>query len=429
MNVLIIGSGGREHVLAWKLSQSKLLAKLYCAPGSTAISEIAECVDIDIKKFNLIAKFCKEKKIDTVVVGPEAPLAGGIADFLSAYNVDVFGPSKSATKLESSKVFAKHFMMRHNIPTAKFNVLADAKSAFSEIEELSLPVVLKADGLAGGKGVKICKTASDAEKTITDYMKNKIFGNAGTTIVAEEFLRGKEVSVMAVCDGKNYVLLPTSRDHKPLLDGNEGPNTGGMGAYSNPTDLTKSVMQEVKTKIFDRLIKGLQKENIPYCGVIYAGLMLTDDGPKVIEFNCRFGDPETQVILPLLRSDLLELISACFSKKLKNFELETCYGECVCVVLASKGYPSSPVKGVKISGIEDAHQMNNIEVFHSGTKKEDGNWVTSGGRVLGITALADDVESARINAYKAVSKIKFDGMQYRKDIASDASQKCNCGKS
>jgi phosphoribosylamine--glycine ligase len=421
MNVLVIGSGGREHALVWRLSQSDRLTTLYCAPGSAAIGKIAKCVDIDIKKFGLIADFCKKNGVEVVVVGPEAPLAGGIADFLSAYNIKVFGPTKQGAKFESSKAFAKHFMMRHNIATAGFNVLTEPESALNEIKNMQLPVVLKADGLASGKGVKICRTMEEAQETIRSYMQDKIFGDAGTTIVAEQFLRGREVSVMSVCDGKNYVVLPPSRDHKPLLDGNLGPNTGGMGAYSNPSDLTPDILKEVKTKIFDRLIKGLQVENISYCGVIYAGLMLTKDGPKVVEFNCRFGDPETQVIMPLIRTDLLELINACLNRKLKKITLETADAQCVCVVLASESYPQKPVTGKIINGIEKADSLDNVMVFHAGTRQENDNWVTSGGRVLGVTALGDDVNLARDRAYKAISEIKFEGMYCRKDIGADVS--------
>jgi len=419
MNVLIVGQGAREHTLAWKVSQSKLLTKLYCAPGSSAISKFAECADIDIKKFDLVAKFCKKNRIETVIVGPEAPLADGIADFLSTHGIKVFGPSKFAARLESSKTFAKHFMTRRGIPTAAFNVLTELKTAQDEIKKMPLPIVLKADGLASGKGVAICQTHSEAEKTVKEYMDSKIFGSAGTTIVAEEFLKGREVSVMAVCDGKNYLLLPASRDHKPLLDGNLGPNTGGMGAYSNPKDLTPEIMQTIKTEIFDKVIKGLQEENIPYCGIIYAGLMLTEKGPKVVEFNCRLGDPETQVILPLIRSDFLEIVNRCLNRQLKNFELDIADGECVCVVLASENYPQKPVTGKVITGIDAVQATDGIEVFHAGTKKEGDKWITAGGRVLGVTAFAVDAETARHKAYKAVSKISFDGMQFRRDIATD----------
>jgi phosphoribosylamine--glycine ligase len=416
MNVLIIGSGGREHALCWKLKQSKKLTRLYAAPGSDAIKNLAECADIDIKNFKAVSGFCKSNKIALVIVGPEAPLAGGICDALIADGIKVFGPCKKGAQIESSKVFAKKLMQKYSIPTAGFTVLTHPNAALEEIEKMKLPIVLKADGLASGKGVRICQTQAEAAQTVKDYMQNKIFAEAGTMIVAEEFLIGREVSVMAVVDGDSYVLLPASRDHKPLLDGNKGPNTGGMGAYSNLPDLTQDILDKIKTEVFDKLMAGFAKENIDYCGIVYAGLMLTDEGPKVVEFNCRLGDPETQVILPILKTDLLEIIIAACERNIKNIKIETFAGSCVCVVLSSEGYPLASVKGKEIIGLDEVSKYPDIMVFHAGTKKQNGDWITSGGRVLGVTALAADIKSARQKAYEAVSKIHFEGIHYRKDI-------------
>lgn len=416
MNVLIIGSGGREHALCWKIARSKKLTRLYIAPGSCAIKKLAECVDIDIKNFPALINFCRQNKIGLVVVGPEAPLAEGIADALTAEGIKVFGPVKKGAQIESSKVFAKKFMQKYNIPTANFSVLTGLNFALDEVKKMQFPVVLKADGLASGKGVKICQIRAEAVQTIKDYMQNKIFGTAGTTIVAEEFLVGREVSVMAAVDGDNYALFPASRDHKPLLDSGKGPNTGGMGAYANPPDFTPEILQSVKTEIFDKLIDGFKAENIDYCGIVYAGLMITKDGPKVVEFNCRFGDPETQVVMPLLKTELIDIFTACTEKNIKNIKIETFEGACVCVVLASGGYPAYYRKGRKIAGLDEVSKYSDIIVFHAGTKKSDTDWITAGGRVLGVTAVASDIKSARKKAYEAVSKIHFDGIHYRKDI-------------
>lgn len=417
MNVLIIGSGGREHALAWKIKQSKKLTRLYVTPGSDAIKTLAECADIDINNFTSLSAFCRENKINLVVVGPEAPLALGIADTLTSEGIKVFGPCKNGAQLESSKVYAKKFMQKYNIPTANFTVLSEPNSALKMIENIKFPLVIKADGLASGKGVRVCHTRAETEQTIKDYMQNKIFGAAGTTIVAEEFLQGREASVMAVVDSENYAFFPTSRDHKQLLDGGRGPNTGGMGAYSNPPDFTADILNKVKKEIFDKLITGLKSEGINYCGVIYAGLMLTKEGPKVVEFNCRFGDPETQVVLPLVKTDIIDIFMACIEKNIKNTKIETFSGNCVCVVLASKGYLGSYEKGKKITGLDEVSKYSDILVFHAGTKKSDGDWITSGGRVLAVTALASDIGAARKKAYEAAGKIHFDGIHYRKDIA------------
>jgi phosphoribosylamine---glycine ligase len=417
MNVLVIGSGGREHAICWKLSKSPRLSKLYCAKGSAGISQVAKCIDIDPKDFEAISRFCSEKNIDMVVVGPELPLANGIADYIRETGVWVFGPSKQGAKLESSKLFAKNFMKSHNIPTAEFNVFNSVEEAREKIKNVKFPVVIKADGLAAGKGVRICSSLEEAQNAITDFMDNRIFGASGDKIVAEEFLTGKEASIMAFCDGNSYCLLPPSRDHKRLNDGNEGPNTGGMGVFSPVSDLSEETLKQIKTEVFDRFIAGIKKENIFYIGVIYAGIMLTEDGPKVLEFNCRFGDPETQAILPLLKTDLLEIMEKCMCCGLEGCSIEVEDSACVSVVLASAGYPEKPETGKLIEGLNNDFGSD-VKVFHAGTKKENDKWMTSGGRVLALSAKGKTIGEAREKAYKAVSKIKFEGVQKRTDIGA-----------
>ena len=411
MKILIVGAGGREHALAWKIAKSPKAGAVYsCVRAAVGGKVIFADGDLS-KKENALA-FCKEKKIDFVVIGPEAPLADGMADLLRENKIPVFGPGKAGARLENSKAFSKNFLVNYNIPTSKAETYNDFASAKKAIEEHVLPVVVKADGLAAGKGVRICLTREDAVNAVVDFMEKKIFGNAGNCVVVEEYLPGVEASVMAFVDGKNYLLLPVSRDHKRLYDKNQGPNTGGMGVYCPVPDFGAKELEFVKREVFDKVIAGLQKEKIDFCGIIYAGLMVTKTGPKVLEFNCRFGDPEAQAVLPLVKTDLLELLMATEQKKLAAARLEVEDGACVCVVLASEGYPDKPISGREITGLDEVKTA----VFHAGTEVRDGKVFTKGGRVLGVTAVGRDLRDAREKAYREIEKIHFDGMQFRKDI-------------
>lgn len=414
MNVLLIGSGGREHALAWKIRQSPQLGKLHAIPGSAAMKSLADCHPIAIDDFERIHACCLAKKIELVVVGPEAPLAGGISDFLTAKGVKVFGPSQKGAMLEASKQFAKEFMGRNSIPTASFSILYSADFAREKIKEnRKYPVVIKADGLAAGKGVRICANEEEALGAVSDFMEKRIFGAAGSKVVMEEFMTGREASVLALVDGSSFLLLPVARDHKRLKDGDEGPNTGGMGAVC-PVEIAAPDLEIIKKEILQRFVDGVKKEQIPFCGVVFAGIIFTPDGPRVLEFNCRFGDPETQAIMPLIKGDLLSLLKACADGKLAGKELEISAQACVSVVLAAGGYPENPEKGKEITGLYKVPA--GALVFHAGTQKLDDGFVTSGGRVLSVTAAGATLEEARRKAYEAVLKINFDGMQYRKDI-------------
>jgi len=418
LNVLILGSGGREHAIAWKCAQSPLLKKLFAAPGSDAIAELAECSPLDIADGAAVGAFCAKKKIDLVIVGPEVPLAHGVADALRTKGLKVFGPSQAAARLESSKAFSKEFMKRHGIPTARFEVFTDSQMARSAAEAKRLPLVLKADGLAAGKGVFVCKTTNEALGAVTELMDQHTLGTAGETVILEDCLTGPELSVLFFCDGKDYRLLPSSRDHKRLKDHDEGPNTGGMGVFA-PAPVDAALMQRIKTEVIERTLAGLKKDGLDYRGLLYAGLMLTPEGPKLLEYNCRFGDPETQALLPLLESDLVELALACAEGTLASVQVKTKPGACVCVTVASPGYPATAKKGLPISGLESLGK--DVLAFHAGTAKSAKTWTTNGGRVLGITATGADLAQARDKAYAAVKKISFDGMQYRTDIGARAS--------
>ncbi len=414
MNVLLIGSGGREHALAWKLKQSPILGRLHCIPGSAAIAELAACPPVKQDDHDGIYAYCLAESIQLVVVGPEAPLAKGLADFLAEKGIKVFGPSRRGAMLEASKQFAKEFMERNDIPTAAFSALYSAAAAREKIAaNTKYPVVIKADGLAAGKGVRICRSESEALAAVEDFMEKRIFGASGSKVVMEEFLTGPEASVMALVDGESALLLPVSRDHKRLLDGNSGPNTGGMGAVC-PVPLSDDDLETVRTEVIQRFLDGIKKERIPYRGVIYAGVMLTPDGPKVLEFNVRFGDPETQAIMPAIKSDLLPALSACAEGRLAGRELEITGETCVAVVAAAGGYPDSPETGRHITGLYGKH--GGVTLFHSGTAKKDDAYVTAGGRVLAVAAVGTDAAAAREKAYAALAGIKFEGMQYRRDI-------------
>ncbi len=416
INVLIIGSGGREHALAWKLKQSPLAGRLYAAPGSEGMRDCARPVPMGALEFDKITDFCAGSDIGLCVIGPEEPLAKGLADHLAARGVKVFGPRRQAAMLEASKQLAKEFMRRNYIPTAGFQSHYDPASAKEAVRaNKKWPLVVKADGLAAGKGVRICPDEASALAAVEDFMEKRIFGSSGARVVLEEFLEGREASVMALCDGTDFVMLPVARDHKRLRDGDEGPNTGGMGAVA-PVELDAEALEKVRVDILGRFVGGLKKERIPYCGVIFAGLMLAKDGPKALEFNVRFGDPETQTVLPLIKSDLLAHMLACAGGRLAGEKPELHAGACATVVLAAAGYPESPVSGAEIRGLDRVPA--GAEVFHAGTAGESGRFSVNGGRVLGVAARGGDLEEALGAAYKAVSAISFDGMQYRRDIGA-----------
>lgn len=416
MNILVIGNGAREHAICWKLKQSPKAKKLFQLPYSKAISEIANSLEIGALEFEKIAELCKKESIDLVVVGPEEPLSRGISDFLEKNGVKVFGPRMRGSILEASKQVAKEFMSRHYIPTADFKIVYDSSYAREYIrEKKSYPVVIKADGLAAGKGVRICKNESEAFEAIEDFMEKKIFGASGSKIIIEEFLEGWECSVMAIVDGNTFTMLPVSMDHKRLKDGDEGPNTGGMGAVC-PVELDAEMFDEIKNEVLWRFITGIVTEKIDYRGVIYAGLMITKKGPKVLEFNCRFGDPETQAILPLVDEDMAQLFyDAACGGKLEKEHVNLKNGACACIVLSAQGYPENPRKGDEITGLETT---DDVEIFHAGTKYENGRYITSGGRVLSVSAIGANLSEAIEKAYKKAEEIKFSGKHFRRDIGS-----------
>jgi len=414
--VLIIGSGGREHALAWKLKQSPLAGRIFAAPGSEGMKDCARPVPAGALEFDKIADFCAGSDIGLCVIGPEEPLAKGLADHLSVKGVKVFGPRRRAAMLEASKQLAKEFMRRNYIPTAGFSSFYDPRPAKEAVRaNENWPLVVKADGLAAGKGVRICPDEASALAAVEDFMEKRVFGSSGARVVIEEFLSGREASVMALCDGNDSVMLPVARDHKRLRDGDEGPNTGGMGAVA-PVDLDRETLENIRVNILGRFVEGLKKERIPYCGVIFAGLMLTKEGPKALEFNVRFGDPETQTVLPLLKSDLLAHMLACAKGRLAGEKPELHDGACATVVMAAAGYPENPEKGAEIRGLEKVPA--GAEVFHAGTAVVDGKFSVSGGRVLGVAARGADLPAALARAYAGVSAISFEGMQYRRDIGS-----------
>ncbi len=416
MNVLVIGSGGREHALVWKIAQSKKVEKIYVAPGNPGMENLAERVPIKVNDLDGLLRFAKEKSIDLTVVGPELPLVHGIVDLFEKEGLKAFGPTRKAAQIEGSKAFAKDFMQRHSIPTARFEVFTKLANARNYIWNHEGRLVVKADGLAAGKGSIVCKTKTEAQKALEEMMLRNVFGEAGHRVVIEEFLEGEEISVLALSDGKNVLPLVPSRDHKAAYDDDLGPNTGGMGAYAPSPFVDADLMEEIRRTVLEPAIRGLAEDGAPYKGVLYAGLMLTKDGPKVIEFNCRFGDPETQVVLPLIESDLVEAMLATIDGTLGDFNLRIRDGWAVCVVMASEGYPGSYEKGKLITGLEGPFEEG-VVVFHAGTRCANGSIVTNGGRVLGVTKIADSLEEAIQGAYRAVKQIHFDGAFYRKDIA------------
>jgi phosphoribosylamine--glycine ligase len=420
MRVLVIGGGGREHALVWKISQSLEVKKIYCAPGSAAISELAECVAIAPDQIHKLADFAKQAKIDLTVVGPELPLTLGIADLFEEKGLKIFGPKRAAAQLEGSKAFAKDVLQENRIPTASFSTFTDSASAKRYIAGHPVPCVVKADGLAAGKGVLICATRDQAENAIDEMLVRRAFGPAGEKVIIEEFLDGEEASFMVLADGKSVLSLASSQDHKRAFDNDQGPNTGGMGAYSPAPVVTAKVHQRISDDILGPLLMGLKKKRIDYRGVIYIGLMITKEGPKVLEFNARFGDPECQTIMMRLKSDLVPLLVAASDGRLNQMQPEWYDDTAVCVVLCASGYPGPYDKGQEIRGLDSLRNWQRGFVFHAGTAKVNSRWMTSGGRVLGVTARGHDIANAVEEAYQAVSKISWDGMHYRKDIGHRA---------
>ena len=417
MKILVIGGGGREHALAWKLKQSPRATRIYCAPGNAGTAAIAENVPVAASDLEGLLKFAILEKIDLTVVGPDDALAAGIVDLFRQIGLRVFGPTQAGARFESSKIFAKEFMRRHGIPTAASGNFSDSSVAQRFCQKMKYPVVIKADGLALGKGVIIAHSADEAAKTIYRIMERKQFGEAGRRIVIEEFLQGQECSIHALVDGKNFLLFPGAQDHKQACDGDRGPNTGGMGTFSPAKILTPELTQEVRSRVMEPFIQGLQAEGITFSGLLFPGLMLTKDGLKVLEFNSRFGDPETQVLLARMKSDLVDLIEATIDGRLEGQSIEWDDRAAVCVVMASGGYPGDYEKGKPISGLEQFADAGDVIIFHAGTKLENGRVVTSGGRVLGVTALGSDLRAAQQRAYEAVRAIHFEGAHYRTDIA------------
>ena len=416
MKILIVGSGGREHALAWKIAQSQKVEKIYCAPGNAGIAEYAECVDITAMEFDKLAAFAKEKEIDLTVIGMDDPLVGGIVDVFEAQGLRVFGPRKNAAILEGSKAFSKDLMKKYDIPTAAYENFDDPEKALAYLEHADFPIVLKADGLALGKGVLICNTLEEAKDGVKSIMLDKKFGSAGNQMVIEEFMTGREVSVLSFVDGKTIRIMTSAQDHKRALDGDQGLNTGGMGTFSPSPFYTEEVDAFCRKYIYQKTVDAMAAEGREFKGIIFFGLMLTSKGPKVLEYNARFGDPEAQVVLPRMKNDIIDVFEACVDGTLDQIELEFEDNAAVCVVLASDGYPVKYDKGLEIRGLENFKDKEGYYVFHAGTKFKDGKIVTNGGRVLGVVATGDDLKKARANAYEAVKLVDFDNKYCSSDI-------------
>lgn len=423
MRILVVGSGGREHALVWKIAQSKLVDKIFCAPGNGGIAQLAECIDIKADDIFGLVEFARKEKIDLTVVGPEKALALGIVDEFTKAGLKIFGPNKKAANLEASKIFAKELMAKYRVPTASFKIFDDADEAKKYIEKIGAPCVIKADGLAAGKGVVVAKTVDEAKDAVTSMMQDKIFGDAGKKIIIEECLIGQEASILVITDSKEVVALASAQDHKRIFDNDQGPNTGGMGAYSPALIVTVDILKEIMERIIYRTIEGLVKERIDYRGVLYAGIILTKEGPKTLEFNARFGDPETEAILPRLKSDLVEIMLATSERKLSRVKtLEWDSRACVCVICASAGYPGNYAKDKEIHGLDETAKLDDLIVFHAGTREltnsltHERTIVTNGGRVLGVTGLGATIKDAINKTYAAVNKINFEGMHFRRDI-------------
>ncbi len=420
MKVLVVGGGGREHALVWKLTRSPTVSKIYCAPGNGGIRELAVCLDLDATDIHGLFDFATGNSIDLTVVGPEVPLSMGIVDLFEQKGLRVFGASRGAAQIESSKAFSKDLMKKYRIPTSYYRVFDSPDEAVSYIRETGAPTVVKADGLAAGKGVIICHTVEEAEDAVKMIMVDKLFGDAGERLIVEEFLEGEEASFLAFADGKTVLPMASSQDHKPAYDNDQGPNTGGMGAYSPAPVVTEELHRRIMQDVMIPTVQGMAAEGRPYKGILYAGLMMTADGPKVLEFNARFGDPEAQPILPRMENDLLPVLEACIDGTLDRISLTWKKEASVCVVIAAGGYPGRYEKGTPIGGLEEAASEDGVMVFHAGTALENGKIVSAGGRVLGVTALGPTVREAIEKAYRAVGKISFPGSHFRKDIGMKA---------
>lgn len=420
MKIFLIGGGGREHSLAWKIAQSPKVEKIFCAPGNAGIEQVARCIEIPADDIHELARFAGQEKIDLTVVGPELPLTLGIVDAFHEEGLRIFGPTRDAAMLEESKAFAKDLMRQKGIPSAFFSTFTDAKDAGRYIQEVGAPIVVKADGLCGGKGVIVCQTVEEALDAVNLIMVNEAFGDAGRKVVVEECLQGEEASILVFTDGERILPMPSSQDHKAVNDGDKGPNTGGMGAYSPAPVVTKALEDQILEEIMKPAIRAMAEQGHPYRGVLYAGLMIEDDRAKVLEFNCRFGDPEAQPLLMRLKSDIVPVLEAVAEGNLEGIELEWDPRPTVCVVMAAKGYPKSYKKGMEISGLEQAARIPDTVVFHAGTKDAGGKIVTDGGRVLGVTSAGDTIAEAIDLAYSAVEKIHWTGVHYRRDIGMKA---------
>jgi phosphoribosylamine--glycine ligase len=418
MNVLVVGGGGREHTIAWKLLQSPNVKKVYCAPGNGGTAQIAQNAPIAVNDFAALAQFVKDEGIDLTVVGPEDPLLEGIVDFFMERNLPIYGPNSKAAMIEGSKAFAKSLMKRYNIPTAAYESFLDYESAIAYVREQGAPIVVKADGLAAGKGVVVAETLEEAEQALRQIMQENVFGEAGARVVVEECMRGEELSLLSFVDGETVKPMITSQDHKRIFNDDRGPNTGGMGTYAPVPQMSDELVKEIVETIVKPMASGMAKDGIPFKGVLYTGLMITEQGPKVVEFNARFGDPETQVILPLLETDLLDIFVATIKGELDAIDVKWKKESAVCVVMAAPGYPGEYPKGQLIQGLEKA--VDGVSVFHAGTKDTPEGIVTSGGRVLGVTGTGENLEKAREAVYAAVGQISFEGAQYRTDIAAKA---------
>lgn len=431
MKILIVGGGGREHALAWKICRSNHVEKLYCAPGNPGIAvlEKTECVELAVDAIDALLTFSRDNQIDLTVVGPEIPLSGGIVDAFNEAGLKIFGPTRLAAEIESSKIFAKNLMQKYDIPTAAYETFDDVESAldYVSVRPDRDGFVVKADGLAAGKGVFICKSGEEAASAIRSMMVDRQFGTSGSRIIIEEFMQGDETSVFAICDGLDYVLLSPAQDHKRIFDEDRGPNTGGMGAYAPAPIVTSELMDRIRTEIVERTLRAMQSEGRTYRGVLYCGLMITGKGPRVVEFNCRFGDPETQVVLPLLETDLVEILMAATEGNLASINVRLSSDFAACVVMASGGYPGAYEKGKQILGIEQLFDPKTV-VFHAGTASKDGKLVTAGGRVLGVTATGTSLESAIESAYAGVGSIRFEGQYFRRDIGRRGLLRSRSGK-
>ncbi len=418
MKVFVIGSGGREHAIVWKLRQSPRVTQIFCAPGNGGICDEAECVPVDVKNIDALVQAASRIQPDLTVVGPEVPLALGVVDEFRRRGFRIFGPTAAAARLESSKIFAKEFMQRHRIPTAHFAICTTAAEIKEALPHFGTPIVVKADGLAAGKGVVIAQSREEASAVANEMLAGKMVGEAGARVVLEQYLEGEELSFLVVSDGERVVPLVAAQDHKRVGDNDTGPNTGGMGAYSTPKIVDPQMREWLLNHVARPVVNAMREEGATFTGILYCGLMMTARGPMVLEFNCRFGDPETQPILMRLESDLLGAFIASAEGRISDGDFKWSDDATVCVVLASRGYPDTPELGKVISGIDEAEKVEGVKVFHAGTRKENGAYVTSGGRVLGVTARGADLKTAVWRAYEAVGKISFEGMHYRKDIAS-----------